>query len=311
MSNQPYNDKSHCSGMVFDIKRYAIHDGPGIRTTVFFKGCPLRCKWCHNPESFTSETQLQFRPARCTGCGQCLEVCPENAISIVDGITETDTRKCSECCRCMDVCFAGAREAIGTMRSVDDVITEIKKDVMFYDTSAGGVTMSGGEPLAQPDFLCALLEECRKIGIHTVVDTSCYAEENVLKRVSGLTDLFLCDIKHIDDDVHRQITGVSNKIILENIRRLAEEGKEIIIRVPCISGFNDSDSNIAATAEYINSLPGVSRVDLLEYNSGGREKTARLVGGDDMVEIAPLDSEGTQTIISKLESYGLTVKAGG
>lgn len=296
--------------MIFDIKRYAIHDGPGIRTTVFFKGCPLHCKWCHNPESIRTRPELGFRQSRCIGCGQCIQVCPNNAISLKDGVITTVAAKCTQCCKCVDVCIPGARELIGSERDIQDIVAEIEKDVMFYDSSGGGVTISGGEPLAQPDVLCALLTECRNRGIHTTVDTTCYAKLDVVKRVRPLGDLFLCDVKHLDDEIHREITGVSNEPILSNIKWLDESGANIIIRMPFVPGYNDSESNIKALGEFVSKLRNVSLIELLLYNSGGREKAKRLVNFVDIVRAEYVEDESICAATRILESYGLEVKAG-
>jgi len=296
--------------MIFDIKKYAIHDGPGIRTTVFFKGCPLHCKWCHNPESIRFHPELGFRQRRCIGCGQCIKVCPNNAISIEDGVITTDAEKCTQCYKCVDACIPAAREIIGSERDTKDIADEIEKDIMFYDSSGGGVTVSGGEPLAQPDALCTLLTECRNRGIHTTVDTTCYAKLDVVKRVRPLGDLFLCDVKHLDNTVHKKITGVSNELILSNIKWLDESGANIIIRMPFVPGYNDSVSNIKALGEFVSALGNVLHVELLLYNSGGREKAKRLVNFVDIVRAEYVKDESICAASKILESYGLEVKAG-
>ncbi|MBN1796638.1 MAG: glycyl-radical enzyme activating protein [Sedimentisphaerales bacterium] len=262
-------------GVVFDIKRYAIHDGPGIRTTVFLKGCPLSCQWCHNPESILPQPEPAIRFSRCTLCGRCIEVCPENAISKNEDHVRTDFDKCIRCGKCVEVCPASAREIIGKEMSAEEVMAEVRRDILFYDESGGGVTFSGGEPLMQSEFLTAILEKCRNDNIHTAVDTTCYADESLVLEIAEKADLFLCDIKHIDPKKHLQFTGVDNKLILSNIKKLSETA-EVIIRIPVIPGFNDDIDNLKATAEWICGLEKPCPVNFLPYNSGGTEKVKRL-----------------------------------
>ena len=299
------------NGYVFDIKKYAIHDGPGIRTTVFFKGCPLRCKWCHNPESWTKDPEPGFREGRCLRCGRCVETCKANAISFGHGGLVTNPGKCRVCGECVAVCLRGAREIIGEEMTVSRVMSEVEKDVIFYDQSGGGATFSGGEPLMQPEFLLELLRQCRERGIHSAVDTTCHADTNVIERVSQQTDLFLCDLKHMDPAVHKDFTGVQNDLILYNIRWLSNAGKRITIRIPIIPGFNNNQDNIQATADFIKSLNNVTRIDILPYNSGGKEKSARLTTEFDMTETEIPDAEQMCTIADILKGYGFDVKTGG
>ena len=299
------------SGYVFDIKRYAIHDGPGIRTTVFFKGCPLRCRWCHNPESWKARPELSLRPSRCIRCGRCVELCPCHAVSLLSDGPVTDPEKCAFCGECVAACPTGAREIIGKKMTVAEVMAQVKKDVIFYDQSGGGVTCSGGEGLTQPQFLLGLLAACRAEGIHTAIDTTCYVGPEVIRSVAGVTDLFLCDIKHMDSKVHEQYTGVGNELILDNIRMLSGMATEVHIRIPIVPGFNDGHDNIEQTVRFVQSLQTVHRVDILPYNRGGLEKRRRLVGETDLME-AQVPSDDTMAVIAEtFRAYGFEVKIGG
>jgi pyruvate formate lyase activating enzyme len=307
----PVESARRATGFIFDIKKYAIHDGPGIRTTVFFKGCPLQCQWCQNPESWKKEPELGLRTDRCVRCGRCVEVCPRQATTMIDGLPSTDPSKCSLCGECVDACMTGAREIIGRKISVGQVMTEIEKDIVFYEQSGGGVTFSGGEPLMQPRFLLMLLIQCQLQRIHTAVDTSCYVKPAFLGKISEKTDLFLCDIKHMDSDMHKRFTGVENNLILDNIKRLSEAGKEIIIRIPIIPGFNDDKTNIEATAKFTTSLSHISRIELLPYNRGGIEKSARLSSDFKLMQAETPNGDKISSTAKILKKYGLAVKTGG
>lgn len=298
-------------GDIFDIRRYAIHDGPGIRTTVFFKGCPLRCRWCHNPESWKAGPEMGFRRSRCVKCRHCMEICEHGAISFSESGPAVDPDKCTLCGRCVAECPTGAWEIIGRKASVAEVMAQLRKDIVFYDESGGGATFSGGEPLMQPDFLVALLEACRAEGIRTAVDTTCYADPHTLRRIAELADLFLCDIKHMNSELHRQFTGIPNDRILANIRMLAEVGKKIFIRIPIIPGFNSDRTNVEQTAQFVQSLKTVRRVDILPCNRGGLEKVVRLCGQIGLMEAQAPDDGTMARIAGILRGHGFEVKVGG
>lgn len=298
-------------GKVFNIMKYAVHDGPGIRNTVFLKGCPLNCWWCHNPESQELKPQLTFFPNRCIGCMSCISACKENAITAVNGAIVTDLNKCKNNGDCTLVCFAEAREMAGKSMSVDEVVKEVLKDKIFYDESGGGVTFSGGEPLMQSSFLLELLKEFKELGLHTTIDTSGFAPMEVVKEVSEFTDLFLFDLKHMNSDKHEKYTGVSNKLIQENLNMLHDMEKDIIIRIPIIPGFNDSKEDLEDFKEYISTLENIKEVDLLPYHSIGQEKYNRIGQQYKMKDVKEPSEEDMEYAAKLMDGCGAKVKIGG
>ncbi|MDR3332959.1 MAG: glycyl-radical enzyme activating protein [Synergistaceae bacterium] len=262
-------------GIVFDVKRYALHDGPGIRVTVHLKGCPLSCWWCHNPEGQDFNPRLLFRGNRCIACDRCLCSCPRGAISAEEGRMTTDSNLCLACGRCAEACPSGAREICGREMSALDVVEAVMKERIFLEQSGGGVTLSGGEPFEQPEFVYAILEECKRRGIRTAIDTSGFAEADVLLDTTSLTDLYLYDVKHMDPERHKEYTGVDNDIILSNLRKLRESGAAIVARMPFIPGVNTDDVNLRATGEFLAKVGGVAALSLLPYHSAAEDKHGR------------------------------------
>ncbi len=299
------------TGLIFDIRRFSLHDGPGIRTTVFFKGCPLACWWCHNPESQSASPEIMLWESRCIRCGECAQVCTTEAVEEVDGGFITDREICIACATCTEVCAADARELVGRRLTLEDVMQQIERDRVFFDESGGGVTFSGGEPLLQRPFLAALLKRCKMLGLHTTVDTSGYTPWQVLDSVREDVDLFLYDLKLIDDVAHRKYTGVPNGLILHNLRALAEHGAHIIVRVPIVPGINDDEENLRQIAIFTASLPHIERVDLLPFHNSATGKYERLGKPYQLANTStPTDAE-MQNIVHLMEQHHLTVKIGG
>ena len=299
------------NGIVFDIKKFSIHDGPGIRTTVFFKGCPLSCWWCHNPESHAPEPELVFWESRCIRCGACLEVCEQGAISWDGDVMSTDGENCTLCGNCVAVCYAEARQIAGREMTVAQVMAEIEQDIPFYDESGGGVTFSGGEPLFQLGFLLALLRACKEKAIHTAVDTCGFVPWETLDDIREHIDLFLYDLKLMDDAKHRKFTGVSNELILDNLQMLSTQGHNIVLRVPIIPGINDDDENIRETGTFAAALPHLNGVDILPYHYAAVEKYKRLSQVYSLPETRPPSEERMAEIAQVLRGFGLHVKIGG
>ncbi|MEN8245123.1 MAG: glycyl-radical enzyme activating protein [Thermodesulfobacteriota bacterium] len=299
------------TGIIFDIKRYAIHDGPGIRTTVFFKGCPLTCPWCHNPEGIDQSPRVVYRKSMCIGCLECIDACPEKALSPgPDGII-TNELYCQHCGTCVDTCPAGARERAGKTETVESLMETIRKDVPFFDTSGGGVTFSGGEPLMQAQFLWEMLEACGKEDIHRVLDTTGYTDPDTLKRVARGIDLFLFDLKFMNAEQHRHFTGVSNEQILKNLELLANLGSRIIIRIPLIPGINDNKDNINNMATFLAHLPQIKTVHILPYHDFQKSKYEKFSMNYQARDIKPPSPERVEAIRKHLADTGLSVEVGG
>lgn len=299
------------TGVIFDIKKYAIHDGPGIRTTIFFKGCPLACRWCHNPEGMNVAVQRIYRQQRCIGCGECMQTCPRQAIRQTAEGMMADLLKCELCRTCAQHCPSEAVEFIGQKVTVAEVVRQIEKDIAFYDQSRGGVTFSGGEPLMQPEFLLQLLDACGHLDLHRTVDTTGYADAKLLLKVAQKTDLFLYDLKLMDPEKHRKYTGVSNEQILHNLKQLTQNDVRIQVRMPVIPGINSDAENIDKTADFIHSLGKIEHVSLLPFHNSAQAKYRRLNMQSISAPIVPPGAGMVQNIAARLKKTGLKVTIGG
>jgi pyruvate formate lyase activating enzyme len=291
-------------GTIFDVQRFSLHDGPGIRTTVFFKGCPLRCSWCHNPESRNPEPEVVRSAGRCISCGACLEVCPT-------GAAKRDETHCAPCGACAEACPTGARAVVGREILAASLLAEVARDRMFYEQSGGGITFSGGEPLSQPEFLLACLEACKAKGFHTALDTCGFAPKETLLAAAALSDLVLYDLKLMDPEAHERHTGAPLDIILENLAALAASRTEVWLRIPVVPGVNDDEAAMAAAATLASNLPRLRRVFLLPYHRLGAEKAIRL---GIFMPPAPLSAPSPETLARLASPFlkaGLEVSLGG
>jgi len=297
------------TGLVSLIERFAVHDGPGIRVTVFLKGCPLRCWWCHSPETQASSAELLLFNDRCIVCGSCRDACTHDAIGGEDAGFDTDRTRCASCGDCTELCPTGARALAGRRMTVSELMLAVSKDRVFMEHSGGGVTFSGGEPLMQPRFLAETLHECRLAGLHTAVETSGYSPWSAAAVLQN-ADLVLFDLKASDDDLHHRVTGVSNRRIVENFQRLAREHPAVRPRIPLIPGVNDGGPNLDGLGRLV-AATGLETIDLLPYHRAGIAKYERLGRPYPLSDVAPPTPEALECAARRLERCGLTVHIGG
>jgi len=299
------------SGRLFNLQRCSVHDGPGIRTTVFFKGCPLSCAWCHNPEGIDETAELMLHAERCLSCGACSEVCPVSKEGASPVGSPWNVAACLRCGSCVEVCPAKARELVGREYDVCGLVDFVERDRPFFESSGGGVTFSGGEPLNQADFLMACLRECGERRLHTAVDTCGLAPRDVMLEVAGHADLILYDLKHMDCEAHRRHTGVGNRQILENLCLMSATETEIWVRVPLIPGVNDDTAHLDRLGAFLTSLPRRHRIFLLPYHAIAAGKTFRLGRSATFSSFVVPENEMLRAAKKRLQAVGLDVEVGG
>ena len=295
-------------GTVFDIQRFSIHDGPGIRTTVFLKGCSLRCFWCHNPEGMRLLPEIQFEPEKCIGCGECVKICEQNAQHLENGQRLYDRDCCTVCGQCVETCFAGGLSLIGRSMSVDAVLTEVLQDIAFYRSSGGGVTFSGGEPVLQTEFLSTVLARCRWAGVHTAIETAGYYPWERLEYLLPHVDMVMMDLKHMDSEQHKAATGAPNDLILANARKLAESSVALLFRTPVIPTVNDTPDAIRAIAQFVQELSTLRGaaipLELLQFHRLAEDKYTHL-GRSYQAHALPDTVENLRALVAIVQEYGL------
>ena len=300
------------SGFIFDVKRFALHDGPGLRTTLFMKGCSLSCLGCHNPEGQGVGPELIFRPDRCTVCGDCIPACPHEALSLANGQLEVDRTLCEMAGKCVEACLPGALEIVGRKLSVDEALEILEDDRIYYDESRGGVTLSGGEPFSQPEFLKEVLIGCRERDLKAVLDTCGHVAPDLFKEIAPLANHLLFDLKLLDEERHEAFTGVHNRWILENLRWAATlSSPSLTVRIPLIPGVNDDRENLQATAEFLAGLLAPPTVDLLPYHRLGVDKYERMGREYELSDIEPPPTDQLDVAVRFLEDSGLSVTVRG
>ncbi len=296
------------TGMVFNIQRFSLHDGPGIRTTVFLKGCPLRCWWCHNPEGWTAAPQIRLATAMCTLCGRCAEACRHGGHTVNAEGHHLSLTGCVRCGACVDACLMGALEMTGREMTVDDVLAEVERDRPFYRTSGGGMTLSGGEPLAQYGFAADLLQRARAQDLHTAIETTLYGDWDKIEALAPFVNLWLVDLKHTDPARHRELTGVDNTIILQNIRNLSAAGWDGLLRVPFVPGINTEPAFLDGLTAFLTALPRPLPVEFMLYHRLGTSKWSGIGGASPLPDSVPAASrEDAEPWVTRLRQAGLTV----
>ncbi|MBS7641437.1 MAG: glycyl-radical enzyme activating protein [Candidatus Bathyarchaeia archaeon] len=296
-------------GLILNIERFSIHDGPGIRTVVFLKGCPLRCIWCSTPDGQNMFPELEYFSHKCIKCGRCIDACPKKAIVKLNDEIVTLRYECTLCGKCVEKCLSGARKIVGKEMTVEDVLKEVEKDMVFYSSSGGGVTLSGGDPISQPEFSAAILKMCRERGINTCIETSAYGDWGSLAKMLAYTDFLYVDIKHIDPLKHKKFTGKSNRKILKNIENISKSYPDmpVVVRVPVVPGYTDDMENIRAIALFVSGLGKNFKIELLPYHRLGIHRYEALSRPYLLRDLMPPPHEHIKTLKRFIESYGVKV----